>query len=51
MKITEPVNRMYQNHLCSTLDLSYILLFLFLTYDLFFVKHFTDSSVLDSYRF
>ena len=50
MKITQRVNRKYQNHLCSSLDLSYILLFLFSTYDLSFVKYHSDSSVLDSYR-
>jgi uncharacterized membrane protein YhdT len=29
MKITQPVSRMYQNHLCSSLDLGYVLLFIF----------------------
>ena len=50
MKITQLANRMYQIHLCSSLDLSYILLFLFSTYDLSFVKYHSDSSILDSYR-
>ena len=50
MKITQLVNRMYKIHLCSSLDLSYILLSLFSTYDLSFVKYHSDSSILDSYR-
>jgi hypothetical protein len=49
--ITEPLNRMYQSHLCSSLDLSYILLFLFSTYVLSFMKYPSDSSILDSDRF
>jgi hypothetical protein len=39
MKIAVIVNRMYQNNLCSSLELSYIFLFLFPTYNLSFVKY------------